>query len=197
MKRFSVFMAALVIILALSIPFSSCKNTPQTSSSTTTNTITSSMGEVALSVSNGSKTTIYTMSQIQSMKATTGWGAQYTMHGNAGPDQYTGVKVADFLKVVGGITSAQSVKFTAGDDYSRTLSYSQVVDGTFSLQDESGNSVAALTTPELAVLYLKNGAALDDTTGPLLLGILCDKSQFSGGSTWIKKIAKIEVVTAQ
>jgi len=219
LKKKLLFLVSCVLLISLVAGiFTGCSSSPAKTSttalsSTSTSTVTvastisspaltavvvpADSGNVVLTVVNGSKTASYTMSQLQTLTETSGWGAQYTMHGNAGPDQYKGFKVTDLLKAVGGMTSDQSVKFTASDDYTRTLNYGQVVGGIFDLQDGSGNAVTAISTPVLAVLYEKNGAALDSNSSPLLLGILCDKTQYSGGSTWIKKIARIEVVAAQ
>ena len=71
------------------------------------------------------------------------------------------------------------------------------MNGNFAVMDNSGNQVTPVKTPVLFVVYEQNGAALDSTSGPLMLGIMTDQSQLTGGNLWIKGLSTIQVISAQ
>jgi hypothetical protein len=155
-------------------------------------------GEVLLTVVNGSQTKTYTLDALKAMAPTSGYGA--TINKNnvvAGPNQYKGVSLMDLVKEVGGITSSNSVKVTAKDGYSKSLTYDQVSNGNIPVTDKTGAAATPITKPVLFIAYEKDGAALDASTGPLQLGILTDQNQVSQGSSWVKNTVKIEVAAAQ
>ena len=124
-------------------------------------------------------------------------GGKNTMHGNEGPYQYKGVAMSQLLKAVGGMTDQNSLVVTGSGAYTKTLTYDQVVNGNFPVMDNSGNQVTPVKTPVLFVVYEQSGAALDSTSGPLMLGIMTDQSQLTGGNLWIKGLSAIQVISAQ
>jgi len=180
----------------------SCSTTTSTSTPTSTTTTavvsTTPAGPVVLTVTNGSTVKSYSMADLQALPAVTGNGGTKNKTGViTGPFSYQGVALKDLLNAVGGVTSGQSVKLTGSDGYSKTLTYDQITSGGFATYDTSGNPVTPTTTPILAIVYSSNGTMLDNTAGPIELGILCNQSLISDGSTWVKLVNKIDIITAQ
>lgn len=197
MKKFALLFVGM-IALSLII-FTGC-SANQTTTGTTTGTATTAVAtttsaDTILTVINGSKTATYSLSDLKALTSVSGWGGMSTMHGNVASTQYKGVAMSVLLKAVSGMTDKTSLIVTAKDNYSRTLSYDQVVNGNFSVSDLSGNSVTPSTKPVLFVVYQQNGAALDSESGPIMLGIMTAQNQLTGGDNWVKELCKIEVVS--
>jgi hypothetical protein len=166
---------------------------------TTTSTTPVATTPVILTVINGAQTTTFSLAQLQQfppLTATTGSiGKTNTL---SGPDQYIGVELIDLINNVGGFTSTNSVKISASDGYSKTLTYAQIMNGTgITVLDSTGATVTPITSPVPFLVYTKNGAALDSDTGPLLLGFFTSPTQYTQSSMWVKKIVKIEIIVAQ
>jgi DMSO/TMAO reductase YedYZ molybdopterin-dependent catalytic subunit len=109
---------------------------------------------------------------------------------------YKGVALTNLLSALGGIPVGGSVKFTAKDAYTKTLTYDQIMQGTFTTYDTSGNAVNPETKPLVFLAYEADGKALDDSTGPVQLAIMTSKNQVTDGSNFVKMIEKIEVIAA-
>jgi hypothetical protein len=188
LKKIGIWLVVGVLILS-AIFIASC------SSSAKTTTPATSAGPTVLTVSNGAKVKTYSMAELQNLKAVTGNGGTKNKTGAiAGPYTYKGVSLVDLLNAVGGIAAGQSVKLTGSDGYSKTLSYDQVMNGTYNTYDTSGNTVTPTSKPVLAVVYSSNGAALDSNTGPTELGVLYSQNYVSDGSNWVKLLTKIDIV---
>jgi hypothetical protein len=136
------------------------------------------------------------MADLQALKSVSGKGGTKGKGGTVnGPYSYQGVALTDILNAVGGITTGQSLKTTASDGYTTTMTYDQIVNGGFSTYDASGNPVTPTTKPVLAVVYSKDGAVLDSSTGPLEIGLLCTDSLVSDGNIWAKMLLQIDIVS--
>jgi hypothetical protein len=187
------------VLLAAMIIMSSCGSATLTTTTTTTTTTVAQTpsGPVVLTVTSGAKTKSYSMADLQAMKSVTGNGGTKNKKGVVtGPLSYKGVALIDLLNTVGGVASGQIVKFTGTDGYSSSVSYDQIVNGTFSTYDTAGNPATPTTKLTLAVVYSVDGAALDAAAGPLEVGILSSEKLVSDGSVWAKLLSKIEVVAA-
>jgi hypothetical protein len=146
----------------------------------------------------GTETKTYTIAQLKAMSPLSGYGGQKSKSGTVtGPAQYKGVSLSELLAGVGGIDQSNSVKITAKDGFSKTLTYSQVAQGGFTVFDASGADATAETKPVLFVAYEKDGAALDDTMGPLQLGLMTSQNQVTEGTWWVKQTERIEIIAAQ
>ena len=179
-------------VASVSIDFSAAPAT------TTPQATTTAAGPTVLTVTKGTQAKTFTVSALKSMSPASGYGGQKSKSGAvSGPSQFKGVSLADLLATVGGIAESNSVKVTAKDGFSKTLTYSQVTQGGFVTFDKTGTEVAAETKPVLFVAYEKDGAALDDSTGPVQLGLLTSQNQVTEGTWWVKATEKIEVITAQ
>jgi DMSO/TMAO reductase YedYZ molybdopterin-dependent catalytic subunit len=136
------------------------------------------------------------MSQFQALTSSTGYGASKNKAGViSGPDKYVGVTLADIIKEIGGMTDAQSVKLTASDNFTKTLTYKQVYQGDFNIMDEAGNPAVASLKPYILLAYSKNGNVLDAGVGPIQAVIISAYSQVSEASIWVKAVVKIEVIS--
>jgi DMSO/TMAO reductase YedYZ molybdopterin-dependent catalytic subunit len=105
------------------------------------------------------------------------------------------VALNDILASVGGLAAGNSVKFTAKDGYSKTLTYDQITQGTFTTYDATGNAEDPDNQPVVFVAYEIDGQALDASAGPLQLAIMTCPKQVTDGSNFVKQIEKIEVIT--
>ena len=154
---------------------------------------------VALTVVNGTQTKTLTMVDIKALSVISGSTGDITSSGTIqGPNEYKGVALTDILKSVGGITANNAIRISAKDGYSMTFSYNQVVKGTeFPTYDNTtGKEVTPAGTITLFLAYEKDGKPIDDTVGPLRIGIMAP-GQVTDGHWWIKWAQKIEVITMQ
>jgi hypothetical protein len=181
--------AGLALLTATLVLSSACSSSTKS---------TTPAGPPVLTVTSGTKSKSYSLADLQALKSVSGNGGTKNKTGAiSGPFSYKGVALVDLINAVGGVASGQSVKLTGTDGYSKTLSYDQVMNGTFNTYDTSGNTVTPSTKPVLAVVYSSNGAALDSSVGPVEVGILYTQNYVSDGSVWVKLLAKIDVVSAQ
>jgi hypothetical protein len=194
MKKFALLFIGLIVLSLILITGCSANQTTTTTVAAPVSSTTSA-GTI-LTVINGSKTATYSLADLKALTSVSGWGGMSTMHGNVASTQYKGVAMSVLLKAVGGMTDKTSLVVTAKDNYTRTLSYDQVVNGNFSVSDLSGNSVTPSTKPVLCVVYEQSRAALDSDSGPIMLGIMTAQNQLTGGDNWVKEVCKIEVVSA-
>ena len=172
-------------------------NTATTAAPTVAETSTVPDTTVVLTVTRGSQQTkSYTMTQIKQLTAITG-SAMTISKANVigGPNQYRGVDLMTLLKAVGGIVSTSTVKVTASDNYSKTFTYAQIMDGSFTTYDKTGKEIAPVNKNVVFLAYEKDGVALDSSTGPLQLGVLTGDNQAVGSSYWVKMTVKIEIIT--
>jgi hypothetical protein len=153
----------------------------------------------ALTVVNGTQTKTLTMAELKNLPVISGSTGLISSSGSIdGPYQYQGVALTDILKSVGGITANNAIRISAKDGYSMTFSYNQVVNGTeFPTYDSTtGKEVTPAGTITLFLAYEKDGQPIDDTVGPLRIGIMAP-GQVTDGHWWIKWAQKIEVISLQ
>jgi hypothetical protein len=149
-----------------------------------------------LSVIKGTETKTYSLSNLRSMTALSGYAGKKSKSGTiTGPLAYKGVALTNLLSSVGGISAGMSVKFTAKDGYSKTLTYEQISQGTFTTYDTSGNAVNPDGTPTVFIAYEIDGKVLDESTGPVQLAIMTCQNQVTDGSNFINQLEKIEVIS--
>jgi hypothetical protein len=182
-------------ILAAAMLLASCSSPAATTTTTKTTTPSTPAGPTVLTVTNGSKSKSYSVADLQALKAVTGNGGTKNKTGAvAGPFPCKGVALTEVLNAVGGLSAGQSVKLTASDGYSKTLTFDQVTGGSFSMYDTSGNPATPASKPVPAVVYSSNGTALDSATGPTEFGVLSDQNLVSDGSSWVKMLKTIDVI---
>jgi len=188
-------------ITSINLIFSNTTPTTTTAAnSTTTTTAASTTAAVPtiLTVTKGSSSKTYSMADLKALPAVSGYGGQLGKNNTInGPYQYAGVALSSLLSAVGGISAGNSVKVTASDGYSQVMSYQQLTNNSFTLFDSSTGQEAASAdmTPFVFIAYSKDGAALDQSTGPLELGIMTCQNRVTQGQQWVKMVVKIEVVS--
>jgi DMSO/TMAO reductase YedYZ molybdopterin-dependent catalytic subunit len=161
-----------------------------------TSTQTSAAGTV-LTIIKDTQTSTYTMDSLKNLPQVTGWAGQMSSTGTiSGPFQYKGVALMEILKSVGGVTENDAIRVSAKDGYAMTLSYNQVTQGSgFPVLDSStGKEVTPSNKLVVFLAYEQDGKPLDDTVGPLRLGIMTSNTQVTDGHWWVKWTQKIEVV---
>jgi hypothetical protein len=192
----------LTLLMVAAMLLTSCgtsTTTPTTTTKTTTSTTTTTPAAVSgtLTVANGSTIKTYTLADLQALTPVTGKGGKMGKGGTiTGPDSYQGVALTVLLNAVGGLTAGQSVKTTATDGYSTTLTYDQVINGNLNTYDATGNPVTPAIKPVLVVVYSKNGTLLDSSTGPFEIGLLSDQGVISDGNVWAKLLKQIDITAA-
>jgi DMSO/TMAO reductase YedYZ molybdopterin-dependent catalytic subunit len=189
---------SLLMIAVFVVGFAGCKNASN-AIATPTSATTSPSSQPVLTIVNGTQTSTYTMEAIKKLPQITGWAGQMSSTGTiTGPFEYKGVALTELLKAVGGITDTNAIRASAKDGYAMTLSYNQVTQGSgFPVLDSStGKEVTPANKPVVFIAYEEAGKPLDDSVGPLRLGIMTANNQVTDGHWWVKWTQKIEVISS-
>jgi DMSO/TMAO reductase YedYZ molybdopterin-dependent catalytic subunit len=166
---------------------------------TKTVTVAPTTKAASLTVVNGSQTKTLSLADIKALPVVSGSTGDITSSGTIeGPYAYKGVALTDILKAVGGMTANNAVRISAKDGYSMTMSYNQIMKGAeFPTYDNTtGKEVNPSGTVTVFLVYEKDGNPIDDSIGPLRVGIMAP-GQVTDGHWWIKWAQKIEVITMQ
>jgi hypothetical protein len=166
---------------------------------TKTVTVSPTAKAASLTVVSGSQTKTLSLADIKALPVLSGSTGDITSSGTIeGPYAYKGVALTDILKSVGGMTSNNAVRISAKDGYSMTMSYNQVVKGAeFPTYDSTtGKEVNSAGPITVFIAYEKDGNPIDDSIGPLRIGIMAP-GQVTDGHWWIKWAQKVEVITMQ
>ena len=195
MKRKNTW-SGLCVLMVAGILFASCGNA---STTTTMQPIrTTPDGPVVLTVTDGSTVKTYSLTDLKDDNTTTGNGGEKEQDGTIiGPYPYIAVTLTDLLYPMGGITAGQSIKFTASDGSSRTLTYDQIINGNFNVYNSTGNQITTSTKPIICIIYSENGSPLDSSTGPIELGTISTMNFITDQSMWLKMVQKIDIIPAQ
>ena len=176
MKRlFKKLPLALGIILVLTIVVTGlpgCGKSKTTEGTTPSSTTTEAS---ALVIINGTQAKTLSIADIEKLSVISGSTGEVSSAGTiSGPFAYKGASLTDILKSVGGISANNAIRISAKDGYSMTFSYNQVVNGSeFPTYDnQTGKEVTPAGTVTLFLAYEKDGKPIDDTVGPLRVGIM-------------------------
>ena len=194
MKRKIIWFNLSILIVA-GMLLASCSN-----STTTTRppVITTTEGPTILTVTNGSKVKTYSMTDIQDDNQQTGYGGELEPNGTIiGPYPYIAVLLTDIIYPVGGVTNGESVKLTAANGSSQTLTYDQIVNGDFNVYDSTGAKITTATKPLICIIFSENGSPLDSSIGPLQLGTLSTMNFITDQSMWLNNVQRIDIIPAQ
>jgi hypothetical protein len=181
------------------------------SGSSTTKTATTTNADAnSITVTYGSVTKTYSMTDMQTIVAFMGYGGSRNQDGSINKTQYyfyQGVALTDIIKgpknspgvEPGGLVAGQSVKITGADGSSVTYTYDQITNGSFPTYDLAGTATTpaptSATVPVITILYWNNGNDLDSGTGPFESGILYGQTLLTDVSNWVKMVYKIEVIS--
>jgi DMSO/TMAO reductase YedYZ molybdopterin-dependent catalytic subunit len=181
------------------IPVGTASTTvPPTTTSTVppTTTSTTPTGSVILTVK-GSQTKTYTLDQLKALPTTIGYGGTKNNAGTiTAPVPYTGVALSDLLTAAGGIKSTDSVKLTASDGFTKTLTYAQVTGSGFNFFDLAGNAVTSAPAATLILAYETNGQTLGTGIGPVEFIVLNSQNLVTNSSNFVKMVITIEIIAA-
>jgi len=202
MKR-KVTWFGLSLLLVAAMLLASCSTSTTTSSQTSATTIAATTtsaaasGTTVLTVTEGSTVKTYSMADLKALPSVSGNGG-YMGQGGAitGPFAYQGVALTTLLNAVGGISEGDTVNFTSSDNYTQSLTYDQISNGTLNYYDTTGNPINPSPKPTLTVIYSENGTALDSAHGPTELGALSSQNILTDGSLWARMVVSITVTSA-
>jgi hypothetical protein len=111
-----------------------------------------------------------------------------------GIGNYTGVSLVTLCNLVGGITSASSLRITASDGYSMVYTYDQVMGQNFiTFNPATGDDVQATKPLTTILAYYKDSKNITSDEGPLRIAILGSEGLLTEGHWWIKYVVKIEI----
>jgi len=192
LKKWNLIFGILLVLTLLISGLAGCKTSTVGGTSTTTEAS-------ALVVIYGTQVKTFSMADIEKLPIVSGATGEVSSAGTiSGPYAYKGAALTDILNEVGGITSNNAIRISAKDGYSMTFSYNQVVKGTeFPTYDSTtGKEVTPASTLILFIAYEKDGKPIDDTVGPLRIGIMAP-NQVTDGHWWIKWAQKIEIISVQ
>ena len=106
-----------------------------------------------------------------------------------GPEDLTGVKLADVLQSVGGMTSEDALEVTASDGYTMTLDYEQASGHLMTYSTDS----TALQVVDLTPILITSESG-NVGQGVPRLGFVDANGSLSDGHFWVKDIAKLTIV---
>jgi hypothetical protein len=197
MKKVTWLGLCLLLVAAMLLASCSTLTTTTTQTSTSASTTTTPPGgETVLTVTEGNKVNDFSLMDLRALSSVTGYGGYVSQSGTiTGPFSCQGVALTNLLNTVGGISQGESVVFTSSDNYALTLSYDQITNGNFNYYDTTGNPVTPQTMPTLTLIYSENGTLLDNTHGPVELGMLSPQNILTDGSLWAKMVTTITVTS--
>jgi len=166
-----------------------------TGTTITTAAATTTPSPTTLIVKSSNITNIYTLAQLESLDSVSGYEATRNSAGTvSATNSFTGVRLTTLLKAVGGMNNGSAVKIMGSGNYSKTISYAQVYQGTFNIYDQTGAAAVASNQPYMVIIYQLNGNALDAMTGPFESGLITATNQEGDASLWVKGVYEIDIL---
>lgn len=150
---------------------------------------------VVLTVNGNGQTKRFTMAEVKALPAYTGYSGFVNSAGTVfAPEPVKGVKVADLLNAVGGMSTLHACDVTAKDDYGMTYTYDQMVNGNgVQLYNIDGKTEEAPKTPlSFVLIYEQDGSPLGED-GPLRLVVAqqTDVNQIADGHLYVKWVDRV------
>jgi hypothetical protein len=150
--------------------------------------------QLTLVAANGTQL-ILTPSDLAKYPAITANGGTRSSTGTlANYGAYTGIAINTLLNLVGGVTSANTVRITASDAYVSNYTYQQINGQGIATYDAQGNTATPTQSITMIVAWYLNGTALASNSGPLRTMYVGADGLYSTGSMNAKMVVKIEVV---
>jgi len=145
---------------------------------------------------NGTQLTINetTMSNLPAIRAYGGLlNAEYAPSdlGN-----YTGIPLTTLCNLVGGLSNGSSLLITASDNYTITLSYSQLSGNWTTYNSSTGQPVNQTQPLTPIIAYYYNDANLSSGMGPLQLAIVGPEGLLTDGKYWVHSVVSIQIRSA-
>jgi len=150
---------------------------------------------VVLTLTKGQTSKEYTLTQLKALSAVSGSGGTMSSTGKiTGPNNIRGVAINTILEAVGGISEGEAIRVEAKDGYSMTISQKQMAENNFTTFNATSSQEVAHGDLTVILIYEQNGQPLDESAGPLRLGIASDSGTITEGHWWVKWVIKLDVV---
>jgi hypothetical protein len=150
--------------------------------------------ELTIVAANGTQYTINQASMAQFTAITANGGTRSSSGTLANYGAYTGVPIMTLLNYVGGVTSSNSAKVTASDNYTNTYTYQQLNGEGVGTYDSTGSAVTPTQPLTMIVAWYLNSTALASNTGPLRTMYVGSEGLYSSGNMNAKMTIKIEIL---
>jgi len=150
--------------------------------------------ELTIVAANGTQYTINQASMAQFTAITANGGTRSSSGTLANYGAYTGVPIMTLLNYVGGVTSSNSAKVTASDNYTNTYTYQQLNGEGVATYDSTGSAVTPTQPLTMIVAWYLNSTALASNTGPLRTMYVGSEGLYSSGNMNAKMTIKIEIL---
>ena len=193
-------LAGAVLAVGLVALFGACGGSSGIQTTDQASPAVSPSGPVVLTLVGDAGEKQFTMNQFEALPAYTGYAGIKSSTGVITlPAEYTGVRLGDLTKMVGGVTKANGVTLVAKDGYGMTFSYAQIVDHAFTAYDPA---TGAEQTPSkdltVIIAYAREGKPLGEDEGPLRLMVGTPKpgGQVVDGHWSVKWVDRISVTKA-
>jgi len=151
---------------------------------------------LTLIAQNGTQLTI-NETTISNLPAIRGYGGLLNSVGLP-EDQgnYTGIPLTTLCNLVGGLSNGSSLLISASDNYTITLSYSQL-SGNWTTYDNSTGQPVNQTQPLTPIMaYYYNDGNLTSTNAPLQVAIIGPEALLTDGKYWIYSVVSIQIQSA-
>jgi len=140
-----------------------------------------------------------TLTEMLAMTSVSEYGSYQNSYGNVrGQGDYTGVKIADLVNLVGGMLENETLRVTASDEYSMTFGYYKVFP----------NASFLAIQGDMILAYEYNGTMVPDYEDGFRIAFLPDDGYYSNadanattnpnpagaGPQWVSNVVKIEVL---
>jgi hypothetical protein len=162
---------------------------------TNADTVVAPLPPMSLTVIGNGTTVVLNETGIAGMQSCSGYGGFKNSLGNLkGLGNYAGVPLTALCSLVESVTDTSVVKILAVDNYTKTLTYSQMY-GNFTTYDNATGQPTQHNqslTPILA--YYFNGQNMTSNDGPLRLAIVGPEGLATDSVYWVKQVIQIEVV---
>jgi hypothetical protein len=150
--------------------------------------------QLTLVAANGTQVVLYSNDLAALTSYTANGGTRSSSGTLSNYGSYTGVPILTLLDLVGGVTSSNTVKVTASDDYVTTYTYNQLHGQDITAYDSTGTAVTPTQPLTMIVAYFLNGANLESGTGPLRTITVGSEGYYTTGSFSSKMAVKIEII---
>ena len=156
---------------------------------------TPSLPSMNLTVIGNGTSIVLNETDIGGMQVYSGYGGFKNVLGNLkGLGNYTGVPVTAICSLVSTLTSSSTVRFVAVDNYTETLTYSQIYGNLTTYENVTGETVQRNQSLTPILAYFFDGQPLASGDGPLRLAFVGPEGLATDSVYWVKEVVHIDVL---
>lgn len=141
-----------------------------------------------------------TLAELKALPVTEGWAGTKSSTGKiSSPAYFKGVSVKDLCELIGAFDDTMAANIVAKDGYAMTMSYDQLVNGTFTTFDPAtGDEVTRDDKLTMIVAYERDGQPIpEESDGTLRVCIVsANKNQVTDGHWAVKWVREVVVKPA-